>query len=526
MTPHGSRSLPSRDLILAVDCSTTASKAVLFDATGTAHSVGRHPVPLDRPGPGRHEQRAQDWWTATSSAIRQALASVDAARVGAVVVTHQRETFCCLDGNVELRPAIVWMDSRAQRLVRALGSDQVHAVSGRPPDNTPSLYKIAWLAENEPDVLQRATRVGDVGAYLNLRLTGCWSSSSASADCTGLMDMRTRTWAAQLCALAGVRVAQLPLLVHPGGTIGLLEARAAAELGLPSDVPVIAGAGDGQCAAVGAGAVGPGTLYLNMGTAIVCGAVTPDYSWSRNYRTVAAADDHGFLLEAFLSSGTYLVNWFVEQFGPFDGAGPDVTPEQFMEAAARALPVGADGLLALPYWNAAQTPYWDAAARGAVIGWTGFHSRTHLYRAILEGIAFEIRLQTESLSEAVDPAPHRVVVTGGGSRSDLWLQVLADVLDRPLEICAEPETTALGAAVLASIALGWHPDLSAAVTAMCRSAGRVYPQPVDVELYGRLWEIYRTLYGSLRPALAALSEFCAQPDHLVQLAPTSQAGAP
>jgi len=241
------------DLVVAVDCSTTASKALIFDAGGRTLGQGRHAIPLAQPGPGRHEQSASDWWTATSSAVRTALAGLYPARVAAVVVTHQRETFCCLVDETEVRPAIVWMDSRAQRLVQTLGSEEVHAVSGRPPDNTPPLYKLAWLTRHEPLMIDRATRIGDVGAYLNLRLTGRWVSSWASADCLGLMDMLSRTWSEDLCTLAGVRAEQLPEIVAPGEVIGGLGERAARELGLPPGTAVIAGAGDGQCAAVGAG---------------------------------------------------------------------------------------------------------------------------------------------------------------------------------------------------------------------------------------------------------------------------------
>jgi len=366
------------DLVVAVDCSTTASKALIFDAGGRTLGQGRHAIPLAQPGPGRHEQSASDWWTATSSAVRTALAGLYPARVAAVVVTHQRETFCCLVDETEVRPAIVWMDSRAQRLVQTLGSEEVHAVSGRPPDNTPPLYKLAWLTRHEPLMIDRATRIGDVGAYLNLRLTGRWVSSWASADCLGLMDMLSRTWSEDLCALAGVRAEQLPGIVAPGEVIGGLGERAARELGLPPGTAVIAGAGDGQCAAVGAGAIAPGVLYLNMGTAIASGTTSPDYAWSKNHRTVAAASGTGFLYEAFLSSGTYMVNWFCREFGPFTAPGLDLTSEALLEAAASRVPRGADGLLALPYWNAAQTPYWDASARGAVVGWTGYHGKAHL----------------------------------------------------------------------------------------------------------------------------------------------------
>ncbi|WP_167582016.1 xylulokinase [Kineococcus rubinsiae] len=497
------------DLVLAVDCSTTAAKAVVFDATGRALATGRHPIPLTRSAvgiPGAHEQHADDWWSATCVAVRAVVAQVDATRIASVTVTHQRESFVCLDGVEELRPAILWLDSRARREVEELGSTRVHEVSGRPPDTTPSLYKIAWLARHEPAVIERATRIGDVGAYLSLRLTDRWASSWASADSTGLMDMRTLSWSAELCDLAGIRVEQLPVCVRPGDVVGEVTAAAAAATGLRAGTPVVAGGGDGQCAAIGAGAVAPGTLYLNVGTALVCGSVSADYSFDRSYRTVAAAGGSGYLLEAFLSSGTYLVTWFCETFGPFGSTGVALAPEELLEVAAAKIAPGSGGLLALPYWNGAQTPHWDAAARGAVVGWTGGHTRAHLYRALLEGIAFEAKTLVDGVAAAVG-APHTRLVTGGGSRSALWAQVLADVSGSPLVLCAEPETTALGAGMIGATAAGLHPDLAAAAAAMGHLGRTVVPDPAAVAVYADLGEIHATLYSALRPAMTALRAY-------------------
>jgi len=498
------------DLVLAVDCSTTASKAVAFDAAGRALATGRSPIPTTRSAagvPGAHEQHADGWWSATCAAVRAVVAQVGATRIASVTVTHQRESFVCLEGVAELRPAILWLDSRARREVEELGSARVHEVSGRPPDTTPSLYKIAWLARHEPAVLDRATRVGDVGAYLSLRLTDRWASSWASADSTGLMDMRTLRWSPELCDLAGVRVDQLPACVRPGDVVGEVTIAAAGVTGLRAGTRVVAGGGDGQCAAIGAGAVEAGTLYLNLGTALVCGSVTPDYSFDRSYRTVAAAGGSGYLLEAFLSSGTYLVTWFCETFGPFGATGVDLAPEELLEVAASRVPAGSGGLLALPYWNGAQTPHWDAAARGAVVGWTGGHTRAHLYRALLEGIAFEAKNLLEGVAAAVSPAPHTFLVTGGGSRSPLWAQVLADVTGHPMLLCAEPETTALGAGMIGATAAGLHPDLAAAASAMAHHGRTVHPEPAGVATYAELGAVHDTLYAALRPAMQVLSTF-------------------
>ncbi|MDZ7910471.1 MAG: FGGY family carbohydrate kinase [Rhodococcus sp. (in: high G+C Gram-positive bacteria)] len=494
------------DLVVAVDCSTTASKAVVFDAHGHALSSGRRAFATSQPSPGRHEQDPQDWWSATHAALRESLSAIDPTRIAAVCVTTQRETFVCLgDDNEPVMPGIVWMDTRARDLVEELGTDVVHAMSGRPADNTPSMYKIAWLMRNEPDIMARVAKLGDVSAYLNMRLTGSWVTSHASADSTGLLDMSTLHWSETLAATVGIDSAVFPGVVPPGALIGVVSDEAAALTGLARGTPVIAGAGDGQCAALGAGLVDSTSVYLNMGTAIVCGRPSVDYNWGRAYRTVAAAYGNTYLFEAFTASGTYLINWFRENFEPkFHGTVDSA--ESDTELCAERIPPGSEALLALPYWNAAQTPHWDPKARGALIGLTGRHGRAHIYRAILEGIAFEIKLEMTGLDSETEPI-QQVFVTGGGSRSPLWMQIVADITGRPLTMCAEQETTALGAAMVAVVAVGLHPTMEAATKAMTHHDRKVFPNPETTARYDELWPIYRGLYDSLRPSLHALNAF-------------------
>lgn len=493
-------------LVLAVDCSTTASKAVVFDPTGETRATARRPVSTSQPAPGSHEQHAADWWRATREAIAAAVADIDARRIAALCITHQRETFVCTDAEGrQLRPAILWVDSRARRQVTEQGSEEVHAISGRPPDTTPSFYKLCWLKEHEPQVLEESRHVADVPAYLHYQLIGRWVSSWASADSTGLMDMTTHTWSERLCEIAGVRREQLPALAAPGDILGVLSPAVASTLGLRAGIPVIAGAGDGQCAALGAGAIEPGRIYLNMGTACVTGYHSPTYSWSRAYRTLAGADGRSYLLEGLLSSGTYLVDWFREQFGAVLGeaAGQEAAE---LEAAASKVPPGSDGLLALPYWNAAQCPYWDPHASGAVIGWNGYHGPAHFYRALLEGVAYELRLIVEGLCEATGSSSGQFTVTGGGSRSECWSQIVADVTGRQLSICAQPETTALGAAMVAAAAAGLYPDPRAAAKAMSCQAATVQPDPDGHRFYSGQFAAYRAIYPALQPVLEKLSK--------------------
>ncbi|CAN5563684.1 FGGY-family carbohydrate kinase [soil metagenome] len=492
-----------RDLVLAVDCSTSAAKAVVFGPDGRSLSSGRLAIPMAKTAEGRHEQDAHDWWRSTSVAIAKAMTDIDPQRIAAIAVTHQRETFVCVGADGEpVRPAIVWADNRSVPQVDKYGSDETHRISGRVPDITPAIFKLAWLREHEPETLERAVRVGDVSAYLHAQLTGRWIASASSGDSLGLMDLATQDWSPELCAIAGVEPHQLPEIVLPGSVIGTLSADVAAPLGLEAGTPVIAASGDGQCAALGTGVTESDTMYLNLGTALVAGYVSSDYRWSRKYRTVLDAHGKGYLLEAFTQSGTYLVSWFIDTFAPAllaQGADAACSAREVdLEHRAGSVPAGSDGLFALPYWNGAQTPYWDGGARGAVIGWSGIHTGAHLYRALLEGAAYETRLQVEGVEADTGQTVTGFLATGGGSRSMLWSQIIADVTGRKVTICAESETTALGAAMIATCAVGIHTDLRAAAAAMTRTLQTIEPQPEIAEQYRAMYERYLQIYPTVR----------------------------
>ena len=495
------------DRFLAVDCSTTAAKAVVFAPDGRVVAAASRPLTLQRPAATRYEQDARQWWQATRDAIADAVAQLGpaAAQVRALCLTHQRESFVCLDGDgVPLRPAILWADGRAGAQIAALGSTRRHDLSGKPPDVTPAVYKLAWLLEHEPAVLAEATHVVDVQAYLSRQLTGRWSTSHVSADTLGLFDLRRLTWAPELLDLVGVRAAQLPELVTAGEEMAPLRAPVAAELGLPAGVSLIAGIGDGQAAGIGADVTGPGTAYLNLGTSMVLGVQTDRYQCDPAFRTLAGAVPGTFVLETILNSAAYLAGWFRAQFGDAALAG---APDPALEAAAGALPPGAEGLLTLPYWNAAQTPYWDADARGATVGWHGGHTRAHLYRSILEAVGFELRLHLEGLEKATGQPVTTLRAMGGGSRSPLWSQLIADISQRPVQISAEDEVSALGAAV---IARAWASGQGAAgipeaAAAMARTVRVVQPRVEMAPVYEQLFGVYRQLYPALRTVFADLA---------------------
>lgn len=500
------------DYVVAVDCSTTAAKAVVWNARGDALAEDRRAFELNQPHPGWGEQNAEDWWTATTAAVRRAVQTVDTSRIGALCITHQRESFVCLDdAGLPLRPAMLWLDTRATKEVEKFGTEDVHRVTGKPANPTPAWYKLLWLAANEPDVLSRIGKVVDVQGFLVQRLTGNWVTSWASADPLGLVDMATFDYDDGLLKAVGLARGQLSELRAPGSVLGTLRDDVAAQLGLPAGLPVVAGAGDGQCAQLGAGVTTAGRAYLNLGSGIVSGTIDERYSYGMEYRTLAAAVPGAYTLETFLGGGTFNLSWFVEKFSGVDprALGLDLTPEQVLETAAAKLPPGSHGLLALPYWAGALTPYWDHNARGILLGLTGVHGKSHVYRALLEGIAFEQRLLTSGAENALAKPVTDLIVLGGGSRSAVWCQIIADVMQRRVSVVREPESTCLGAGMLAASAVGIHESVPAAAAAMSGTSTSFEPEEGTVEVYDRLYQVYRDIYPANRELFARLAE--AQP---------------
>lgn len=503
--------MAGRDYIIGVDCSTTAAKAVVWDRNGNLVSQARYAFDLSKPQPDWGEQNAEDWWGATRSAIKRSAQTVDSARIAALCVTHQRETFACLarDGH-PLRPAMLWMDARATRQVEQYGTAEVHRITGKPPNVTPAWYKLLWLREHEPETLRRTHHVVDVQGFLAHRLIGAWRTSWASADPLGLVDMTTFDYHDGLLEAVGLTRDQVPELSAPGSILGTLANEVSDELGLPRGLPLVAGAGDGQSAQLGAGITKPGRAYLNLGTGVVSGTVSEHYSYANEYRVLSGPVPGTYTLETFIGGGTYNIAWFVEKFAGVDtrALGLDLSPEQVLETAAAQLPPGADGLLALPYWTGALTPFWDPHARGALIGLTGSHGKSHVYRALLESIAYEQRLLTDGAEAALGQPVTEIVALGGGSRSLLWCQIIADVLQREVRVVLQPESTSLGAGIHAAAAVGLHPSIEAAAAAMSGAGAAFVPDPERSRTYQDLYAVYRDIYPALRdlfPRLAAAS---------------------
>jgi sugar (pentulose or hexulose) kinase len=501
-----------QDLVIGIDSSTSATKAIAWDRGGQARAEGRAPIALSNPHPGHFEQDPADWWGSTAAALRGVMTQVDPGRIAAIGISNQRESFGTFraDGT-SLRPGTLWLDERARpqekAFGRSFGAERVHAISGKPLDVIPCLYRMIWLREHEPEQFARTEKMAEVHGYLVFCLTGRWATSTASADPMGILDMRRLDWSDEILAAAGVPRAMMPELVRPGAVIGAVTAAAAAETGLRPGTPVVAGGGDGQCAGTGVGMLAPGGAYINIGTAAVSGSFGRDYAHERSFRTMTAMADDGYIYETCLRSGTFLVDWLVREMFQADKRGdPDILA--VLEREAAASPIGAGGVVVVPYWQGCMMPHWDSAARGVIAGLSGSSRRGDLYRALLEGVALEqANLTNLAAAGSGQPIDHYIAM-GGGASSDLWAQILADASARPVLRSATVEASSLGAAMAAARGAGWFASIAAASQAMASKPVRTFePIAANVARYAGLLSIHADLWPTLSAWNARLTAF-------------------
>jgi len=502
-----------KDIVIGLDSSTTASKAIAWRQDGTIAGQGHSPIPLLSPADNWYEQDAKDWWRSACVALQELFQQVAPADVAAISIASQRETFVPLgqDGD-PVRPAIVWLDQRCEEevawLAGRVGSERIHRITGKPPDMAPVAYRIAWMLRREKELFCRVTMFADVQAYLAWRLTGVFRTSWASADPLGLFDMERKDWSPEVLGALKLSPRHLPQLVRPGTVMGTVSGSAASATGLIPGTPVVAGGGDGQAAGLGVNTLTGGRAYLNLGTAVVSGVYSTEYRIGNAWRTMGSCTGEGFYLETSLRAGTFLTDWFRHQV--CQSSEDDSGVFQKLEAEAAAVPIGSGGLLTLPYWGAVMTPYWDSRARGCFVGLSAFHRRGHMYRSLLEGIALEQALVTRMIEDATAVSVREFIAIGGGAASDLWCQIMADATGKPVRRSKTVEASSLGAAICAAVGAGWYGNASKAAEAMCdRSLREMQPSTESHARYAELLGIYRDLYPNLRGTFSKLAHFSA-----------------
>ncbi len=490
--------------VLGLDVSTTATKALLVNERGAVVATAAATYTYSTPAPLWSEQDPALWWQAAISSIRAVLASAKAApeQVAAVGLSGQMHGLVLLDAadNV-LRPAILWNDQRTQAQCERLIAQvpELIQLTGNTALTGFTAPKLLWVKQHEPALYARIAHILLPKDYVRLQLTGTYAIDKADGAGTLLFDLARRDWASALPELLGFDPAWLPPSFEGPAITGQISAAAAAATGLAAGTPVVAGGGDQAANAVGTGAIDPGVLALSLGTSGVIFASTAApiiEPAGRLHAFCHALPERWHLMGVILSAAGSL-RWYRDTLAPSQDFA------SLLEPAAAVAP-GAEGLLFLPYLTGERTPHPDPLARGAFVGLTVRHQQAHLTRAVLEGVAFGLRDSLELMRAAGLRAVTQIRASGGGMRSALWRQILADVLDAELVQVNTSEGAAYGAALLAAVGCGWFPDVASAVSACVQVTERTQPS-AQRDSYTAAYAIYRELYPALRDSFARLA---------------------
>ena len=515
MTTRADRSAPQ--LLVGLDIGSTNVKAVIYEPDGRAVAIANVPTVTHYPRPTWAHYDANELWMSAVTVLRAAAAQLDdPGRIAGVAVASMGEAGVPLDAaGVPTYDTIAWFDRRtieqAERLREEIGEDALFAVTGVSLQAIFSLCKIMWIKQHQPDAFARTVRWLHVADYIAYRLCGVGATDWSLASRTLAFDIRKRGWDGGILRAAGVPAGLLAPAVASGTKIGEVTAAAAAETGLPAGASVAAGGHDHVCGALAAGVIQKGQLLDSMGTAegLLVAFEEPLFDPELG-RQGYAQGAHVVQGINYCFGGIYTSGASVDWARRAVGSDSDLS---HLLDEAEAAPAGSLGVGFIPHLRLADPPYSDSRARAAFVGLTTDVERGTLFRAVLEGLAYEARLSVEPLIGfyGLDGMPE-ISVTGGGSKNDLFLRIKASVYNQPLRIVDLQEASALGAAMLAGIGAGVYRDAADALQHVQSRPSTVEPNAEDVSFYERYYSrVYKRMYEALRPLNHAIHALVSDP---------------
>jgi xylulokinase len=501
--------------VLGCDVGSQGTNVALYDVNGTLAASSYQPYDLAFPNPGWAEQDPDLWVSAVQAGVAAVLLEVPEGPSAVKGISFGSQ----LDGMVvcdaaggALRPALIWMDRRAEaqaaELAGRMTPNEFYQHVGANLDSSHAVFKALWVRDEEPETFARAKHVMPPGSYVLWKTTGVLAVDYSNASSLALLDPRTRTWSDEVLDATGIDRAMLPELGAGTQPVGTVTAAFAEATGLAPDTIAAIGCGDEMAATLGAGVFAPGEVCDVVGTAEpVCAASSePREDPTMLVECHPHADPDTWLLEnpGFVSGGN--LRWWRDQFAPIErGAEAEGLGDAYdlLSREAERIPAGAEGLVFLPAMQGAMAPEWNGAARGVFYGLTLAHSRAHMTRAVLEGSAFGLRDILEAMI-AAGLDVRRLTIVGGGAKGPLWRQIKADVTGLPVRVPVSVETTATGAAILAAVGAGLHGTVADAVDAFVAFRPEEHqPDPERREIYDEAYRRYRDVYFALKPVFAA-----------------------
>ena len=494
---------------MGIDVGTSSVKGILAGPEGLVAQASRD-LKMEQPAPGWAEQNPEDWWQAVVPVVRElfSVSRIPVTELAGIGLTGQMHGLCCLDGSGHpLRPAILWCDQRTGEVAESMGRQMEEArlaqLSGNRPVAGFTLAKLLWVRAHEPEVFAATRKILLPKDYIRFRLTGRYGTEVSDASGMQLLDIRKRRFSPEILQAYGIPPEMLPEVTESQVVSGTVSREAASVLGIPSGIPVVGGAGDQAAAALGNGVAGPGMASLSFGTSGVVFAATGEPvrdPESRIQTFCHAVPDTWHVMGVTQAAGLSL-QWFRDRMAP------DILREaertggnafDLLVSGARTVSPGSAGLVYLPYLMGERTPHLDSSATGVFFGINASHGREHFFRAVLEGVAFSLRDCLDLLDELM-PGIGSLKATGGAVGNPEVRKILADVLERDLEMTETREAPALGAALLAATGTGYYPDMETACRQTVRTTGILSPDPETAEIYRKTHSIYKALYRALRP---------------------------
>ncbi|CAN5901155.1 FGGY-family carbohydrate kinase [soil metagenome] len=515
----------SEQHVIGVDIGTQSTKAVMVTAAGRIVAQASQAYQVETPRPLWAQQWPAVWLDAVVACIRSVMdkSGVAASSVKALCVTSlYGGSGIPVDAAGEpLYPCLIWMDRRAQDEVewvrQNVDVERLYDITGNGIDSYHGYTKMLWLREKEPAIWQRIHQFQPPNTYVNAQFTGQVAVDHSSAgNIGGVYDIAARGWSDEALAMLGIPRTMMPdRLVESSAIVGPLLPEWAERLGLPAGLPLMAGGVDAAVATLAAGVAQPGNHVAMMGTSMCWGTIRQQVD--ARHGLIAMPHVFNGASDLYVFGGAITagasVTWFRETFCQAEiaaGRAQGIDPHALLERDAAPLPPGSDGLLFLPYLMGERSPVWDAQASGTFVGLGLHHGRANLYRAVLEGVSFALRHNIEAGVRGVESLDAHLVVVGGASHSDLWMQIIADVTGRPVHTIAEDVEASLGAAVLAAYGAGLI-DADGVRRGWVRPVPRAVPDAAAHARYSALFEQYVALYPALKPVMHRLRAITASP---------------
>src|SRR5271157_785130 len=495
---------------MGIDRRTTGTRAVIVRPDGhvVGAATGDH-QPMRMAKPGWAEQDPEDWWQATLVAVRAAIeqSGVKGSDIAAVGFSGQMHGVVLLDKALAvLRPSLIWCDQRSQAqcdwITGKVGAEQLIQYVSNPALTGFSAPKILWVRDNEPKLYERAAHFLLPKDFVRLRLTGEFATDVSDASGTLLFDVTHRRWSGEMLSALEIDAQILPRAFESPEITGEISREVAVLTGLSARTPVVAGAGDQAASAVGNGIVLPGLTSATLGTSGVIFTYTaaPKLDPRGRIHTFCHAVPGKWHVMGVTQGAGLSLRWFRDNFGYTESwyaRQADVDPYELIIREAERVRPGSDGLLWLPYLMGERTPHLDSQARGMWFGLTAAHTRAHLVRSILEGVAFSLRDSLEIFRELGIPV-EQIRASGGGSRSFLWREIQADIYGKVLVTLQESEGSAFGAALLAGVGAKIYSSIEDSARQAIQVRERMSPKAENVAAYERYYQVYRGLYPAVQ----------------------------